>query len=62
MAFKDLLVHIDDSPASAHRINAALALARRSGASVTGVALALESTISKYVGIDFPASLNEAQQ
>ena len=62
MALKDLLVHIDDSAACAHRINAAVALARRQGASVTGVALALESTISTYVGIDFPASLNAAQQ
>ena len=62
MAFKDLLVHIDASAACKHRTDAALALARRQGASVTGVALALESTISTYVGIDFPASLSEAQQ
>ncbi|MEQ1612209.1 MAG: universal stress protein [Hyphomicrobiaceae bacterium] len=62
MAFKDLLVHLDDSTACAARLGAALALAKRQGASVTGVALALESTISKYVGIDFPSSLNEAQQ
>jgi nucleotide-binding universal stress UspA family protein len=62
MAFKDLLVHLDDSAVCAHRINAALALARRQGASVTGVALALESTISRYVGMDFPASLDQAQQ
>jgi len=62
VALKDLLVHIDDSAACAHRINAALALAKRQGASVSGVALALESTISTYVGIDFPASLNAAQQ
>jgi nucleotide-binding universal stress UspA family protein len=62
MPFKDLLVHLDDSAACASRLSAALSLAKRSGASVTGVALALESTISKYVGIDFPTNLNEAQQ
>ena len=62
MAFKDLLVHLDDSAASPARFGAALALAKRSGASVTGVALQLELTISKYVGIDFPRSLNDAQQ
>lgn len=62
MAFKDLLVHIDATPACDHRIAAALALARRQNASVTGVALALESTISSYIGIDFPAALSRAQQ
>ena len=62
MAFKDLLIHLDDSAACPARLGAAIALAKRSGASVTGVALALESTISKYVGIEFPASLNEQQQ
>ena len=62
MAFKDLLVHIDDSAACAHRVKAAMALAKRQNASVTGVALALESTISKYIGMEFPSSLNDAQQ
>lgn len=62
MALKDLLVHLDDSESCAARLGAALALAKRQNASVTGVALALESTISKYVGIDFPKSLNEQQQ
>jgi nucleotide-binding universal stress UspA family protein len=62
VAFKDLLVHIDASAASEHRVKAALALAKRQGASVTGVALALESTIQTYVGIDFPAGLSQQQQ
>ena len=62
MALRDLMVHLDDSAACASRVQAALALARRQGASVTGVALALESTISNYVGIGFPASLTDAQQ
>ena len=62
MAFKDILVHIDDSPICAHRTQAALALAKRQGASVTGVAIELESTISRYVGMEFPSSLDLAQQ
>ncbi len=62
MAFKDLLVHIDASADCTHRVNAALALAKRQNASVTGVALALESTIQTYVGIDFPSGLSQQQQ
>ena len=62
MAFKDVLVHLDDSPVCAHRMNAAIALARRQEAIVTGVALALESTISRYVGMGFPPNLDREQQ
>ena len=62
MAYKDLLVHIDDSQACVERIAAAIALAKKQGASLTGVALALKSTISTYIGIDIPASLTEKQQ
>lgn len=62
MAFKNLLVHLDDSAAAAHRVNAAIALAKRQDAMVTGVGIELESTISSYVGIGFPASLSDAQR
>ncbi|HBQ36464.1 MAG TPA: hypothetical protein DD729_06455 [Rhodobacteraceae bacterium] len=62
MSFKDLLVHIDDTDICAERIAAAVALAKRDGARLTAIALALESTISTYIGIDFPSSLTEAQQ
>ncbi len=62
MAYKDLLVHLDDSKTCHYRTEAAIALAKRQEARVSGVALALESTISSYVGIDFPSSLTEAQQ
>lgn len=62
MAFKDLLVHLDDSAACSHRIDAVLALARRHEASVIGMALALESTISRYVGKTFPSSIDQAQR
>lgn len=62
MSYKDLLVHLDNSEICEERIAASVALAKREGARLTGVALALESTISTYIGIDFPTSLNEAQQ
>lgn len=62
MALKNLLVHVDDSAAGKHRIDAALALAKRQDAMVTGVAIELESTISSYVGVNFPASLTDAQR
>ena len=62
MAYKDILVHIDSSDACADRIKAALALAERHEARVIGAALALESTISSYVGIAIPASLVSQQK
>ncbi len=62
MSYKDLMVHLDGSKACAYRIEAAVALAKRKEARVTGVALALKSTISTYIGIDIPSSLTEAQQ
>jgi len=62
MAYKDLLVHLDDSDACDQRVAAAIALAKRQDARLTGIALALESTISTYIGIDFPSSLTDAQQ
>ena len=62
MAYKDILVHLDASNNCQHRIKAAIALAKRQEAHVTGIALALKSTISTYVGIDIPSSLTEAQQ
>lgn len=62
MSYKDLLVHLDDTDICAERVAAAVALAKREGARLTGIALALESTISTYIGIDFPTSLTEAQQ
>ncbi len=62
MAYKDILVHLDDSKACASRIEAAIALAKRQEARVSGVALALKSTISTYIGVDIPSSLTDAQQ
>jgi len=62
MSYKDVLVHLDNTDVCAARVTAAVALAKREGARLTGLAMALESTISTYIGIDFPASLTEAQQ
>ncbi len=62
MSYKDLLVHLDDTDICAERVASAVALAKREGARLTGIALALESTISTYIGIDFPSSLTQAQQ
>ncbi len=62
MAYKDVLVHLDYSEACIARVAAAIALAKREGARLTGVAMALETTVSTYIGIDFPTSLTEAQQ
>ncbi len=62
MSYKNILVHIDDSEVCDQRVAAAVALAKRQGAMVTGIALALESTISTYIGIDIPSSLTEQQQ
>ena len=62
MAFKDLLVHLDNSDECEFRVNAAIALAKRQDAGVSGVALALESTISTYIGIDIPSSLSDTQK
>lgn len=62
MSYKNILVHIDDSKACIERVSAAIALAKRQDALVTGIALALESTISTYIGIDIPSSLTIEQQ
>lgn len=62
MSYKNILVHLDDSKACAERVTAAIALAKRQEARVTGIALALESTISTYIGIDIPSSLTSAQE
>lgn len=62
MAIKSILVHVDDTAACAHRVAAALSLAKRQGAAVTGAAIALETSLSPYIGIDIPTSLDEAQQ
>jgi len=62
MAYKDILVHLDDGPAGLSRVEAAVALAERQEARVTGIAIALESTISSYIGISYPKKLLDEQR
>ena len=62
MAYRDLVVHVDTCDSCNERISAAVALARKHGAHLKGVALALKSSISTYLGIDIPTSLTEQQQ
>lgn len=62
MPYRDVFVHLDDCKSCPDRVDAAISLARRQEARVIGVALALESTISSYIGIEFPSSLTEQQQ
>lgn len=48
MAYKNLLVHLDDSDACTYSMEATVALVKRHKAKVTSVVLAFESTISSY--------------
>jgi nucleotide-binding universal stress UspA family protein len=57
MALKDLLVHLDDTPASATRLQAALALAERCGAQVTALYLIAEPFLPGQSGRHLPAEL-----
>lgn len=62
MPYRDIFVHLDDCRSCPDRIDAAISLASRQQARITGVALALESTIASYIGIEFPSALSEQQQ
>ncbi|MDP6166412.1 MAG: universal stress protein [Gammaproteobacteria bacterium] len=62
MQVKDILVHLDNSEACAHRAEAAISLAKRQQARVTGVALALKSITANYIGIQVPKAISEAQR
>jgi len=62
MAYRDILVHLDYTKACPERISAAAALAKRTDASLKGVALALQSTINSYLGIPLKSDLDEKQK
>lgn len=62
MAYSEILVHLDYTKSCDERVRAALSLAERSKARVKGVAFALESTITNYLGIPISGGLNEEQQ
>ena len=57
MAIKDLLVHLDETPASAARLQAALALAAACGAQVTALYLIAEPFLPGMGGRHLPAEL-----
>ena len=57
MAIKDLLVHLDETPASATRLQAALALAAACGAQVSALYLIAEPFLPGMGGRHLPAEL-----
>jgi nucleotide-binding universal stress UspA family protein len=57
MAIKDLLVHLDETPASGARLQAALALAAPCGAHVTALFLVAEPFLPGMGGRHLPADL-----
>ena len=62
MPYKDILIHLDDDKHCEQRTDVALALAKRHGARLKGVAFALNWPIPVYVGIEIPIDLGDAQQ
>ncbi len=62
MAIRDLLVLLDDGKYCKERAEAALSFASEQGAHVVGVALAIRSTISDYIGVKLPAGFGEEQR
>jgi acetyltransferase len=50
MSFKDILVHVDSTPASAVRLRLGLALARRFGARLTGLHVIPNPDVPPYLG------------
>jgi nucleotide-binding universal stress UspA family protein len=59
MGYKDLLVHLDDGPGCATRVAAAIALAARHGAHLTGLYTIGEGPLSAYVRAHIPADLRK---
>ncbi|MEM8948668.1 MAG: universal stress protein [Pseudomonadota bacterium] len=66
MAYKDLLVKVDDSPACEARTDAAIELARRFDAHLTALYLVPEITlpmaVEGYIGADIYTSIEEQEQ
>ena len=57
MPYKNLLVHLDETAASAARADAALDFARRQGAHLTGLSLVVEPVIPSFVYAQVPAEV-----
>ncbi len=57
MAYKNILVHVDDSKANAKRLTVAIGLAQAHGAHLTGIYAAIEPSLPGNVGAEVPARL-----
>ena len=62
MAFKDLLVHIDDTKACDRRVAAAIMLARTHDAHLTGLYIGGAMRLPTYVDAELPRQVIEDQQ
>jgi nucleotide-binding universal stress UspA family protein len=62
MAYKNLLVHLDDTETCAARVAAAIALAEAQDAYLTGLALAVETSMPTYIGGQMPIEILEVQR
>ena len=57
MAYKDLLVHLDDSKGCAKRVEAAVRLAGQHGAHLTGVYPIVEIPLLNYIREQIPRDI-----
>lgn len=62
MPYKDLVIYLGEDKRCDHRIDAALALAKRHGARLKGIAFALNWPIPSYVGAELPIDFTVAGQ
>jgi nucleotide-binding universal stress UspA family protein len=62
MAYKNLLVHIDDSKVCAARLEAAIALARAHDSHLTGLYIAADPLLPGNLGAEVPAKFLDALQ
>lgn len=62
MPYREILVHLDYTKSCEERMAAALALGARTGARVTGISLALESSVNSYLGLSISSSLDDQQK
>jgi nucleotide-binding universal stress UspA family protein len=61
MAYKNLLVHLDETEACKGRVATAIALAKAQEAYLTGLALAIEASIPAYIGGQMPVEVLQVQ-
>jgi nucleotide-binding universal stress UspA family protein len=61
MAYKNLLVHLDETEACKGRVAAAIALAKAQEAYLTGLALAIEASVPAYIGGQLPVEVLDVQ-